>query len=88
MSYLCIKLSARFFREYSKLRTETVTEFADILQGNFQVFDLLFEELKNYMRKVKAKVADVAAAAKEANKKVDYTKMSEETYFDMFAHSD
>ena len=88
MGFLCIKIAARFFREYSKLRTETITEFADILQGNFQVFDLLFNDLNNYMTKVKERVAEVVETAEKQKKKLVFDKMSDETYFDMFAHSD
>ena len=88
MGFLNIKIAARFFREYSKLRVETVTEFADILQQEYQLFDLLFDELKNYMAKVQQSVAKEAEAMKKADKKVEYSKLSEGTYFDLFAHSD
>ena len=52
MNYICIKLAAKFFREYSKSREDTCQVFADTLQTSYEIFDLLFDELKGYMAKV------------------------------------
>ena len=62
--------------------------FADTLQTTFQMFDLLFEELKGYMAKVKSKVSERVEQANSIGKKVDYNSMSDESYLGVFAHSD
>ena len=88
MNYLCIKVAAKFFREYSKSREDTSQVFVDQLQASFEMFDLLFEELKGYMAKVKSKVSEKAELANLAGKKIDYSGMSDESYLGIFAHSD
>jgi hypothetical protein len=49
LGFLNIKICAKFFRDYSILRTESQTQFADNLQQKYKLFDLIFEELKHYM---------------------------------------
>ena len=88
MNYLCIKFAAKFFREYSKTREDTSQVFADTLHTSYGMFDLLFEELKAYMTKVKQKVSERAEQASLAGKKIDYSAMSDESYLGIFAHSD
>lgn len=43
LGYLNIKIAAAFFKE------KTNAQFADIIQDDFQLFDILFDELKYYM---------------------------------------
>ena len=71
MGFLNIKIAARFFRDYSLLREESQTQFADHLQQQYQLFDLVFEELKGYMTVVRQKVAATVAIAKAESKTVD-----------------
>lgn len=88
MGYLNIKITARFFRDYSLLRDESQTQFADLLQEKCQLFDLVFDELKNYMNTVRKKVAATIDNAKAENKVLNMEELSDRVYCDLFAHSD
>ena len=65
--------------------------FADILQEDFDLFDLLVEDLISYMARVKPLVAakfEQAAKDKKTLGKTAIEDMSEEVYVDLFKHSE
>ena len=84
MGYINIKIAAAFFKEIS----DTRSQFVDILQDDFQLLDLLFEELGNYMHRVKEQAREKGWEIEKMGKYVDYAKMSTDTYFDIFQHSE
>ena len=85
--YVSIKIAARFFREYSKTREQSHSQFADLIEEEFKLFQSLIDELGKFLKLAIEKCGEKVRELEAANKKVDYSKMSDETYFDLFSHS-
>jgi hypothetical protein len=85
LGYLNLKIAAAFLKESEN------KVFADILQEDFDLFDLLVEDLISYMARVKPLVAakfEQAAKDKKTLGKTAIEDMSEEVYVDLFKHSE
>jgi len=67
---------------------KNIHEYIDGVEKEFGLFELLFDEIKSYLTRVREEVEVQAKKCAEKNTELDYEKVSEECLVDLFPHTD